>query len=263
LPLRHKFENIPNNASNFGWVDGFATSNAILSTTPYDPEVLIVGTFNHGWSWNNADFFYGRGMYMWPVLSNLFIHNSNIILAPRNQNNIPNLDQIFEICSIGKLCFADVILGLNPVIPYVLNQNNIVTVNGNYNWDSYSDVHLNNMGVNGWLDINVNNILEFVHSTPTIKYIYFTFATGGAWLVNLRNIIIASLPNHITGSIYTPTGMRLRNTIFSPNRASTLAHHWVWCNSIPPHLTNPVLSNIHVSFDRNWLIGKGVNPNNF
>jgi hypothetical protein len=62
----HKF-----NRYDFGF--GFETTNGILNITPYEPKVLVIGTFNHGWPWNKSDFFYGRDMYMWPALHNIFI----------------------------------------------------------------------------------------------------------------------------------------------------------------------------------------------
>lgn len=263
--MRHKFENKPTDAPGINWSTGFATKDAILSTTPYDPEVIIIGSFNHGWSWNDADFFYGRGMYMWTVMANLFLHNANVLAARRNPppgNDTPSLNQIFEICNKGRLCFADVVLGTNTAIPVAINaQNQTVLVNGNYNWNDYKDSHLNRMGLNGWLDDNVKNIINFLHSVPSIKHIYFTFATGGNWLIGLKNAIIAAFPNHQAGSIYTPTGMRLPNFTGYPQRPFSLAHHWVWNNA--GHPISPVNNPGYIHFDHAWLIRNGVNPNNF
>ncbi len=55
--ILHKFLNTPQEI----WNNGFTTKDAILQT-PYFPKVLFIGTFNHGWIWNTADFFYGRDM---------------------------------------------------------------------------------------------------------------------------------------------------------------------------------------------------------
>lgn len=265
MPIRHKFENKPPAVPAIVWPQGFTTSNAILSNTPYKPEVIIIGSFNHGWAWNDADFFYGRGMYMWTVMANLFLHNANVFIDRRNPlpgNNIPTLNQIFQICQKGKLCFADVVLGTNAVIPLLSNAaTKSALVNGIYNWNDYKDGHLNHMGNMGWLSNNVQNIISFIQATPTIKHIYFTFATGGAWLVGLKGAIIAAFPNHQAGSIYTPTGMRLPNFPGYPNRPFSLAHHWVWNNA--GHPISPVNNPNYINLDHTWLLRNGVNPNNF
>ncbi len=265
MVIRHKFENKPLDAPEINWSKDFATTNAILSRTPYKPEVIIIGSFNHGWPWNDADFFYGRDMYMWTVMANLFINNKNVLTSRRNPtlgNNILNLNQIFEICKKGKLCFAAVVLGVKKAIPEAINsRNQTVLVNGLYHWNDYKDDHLNIMGHNGWMDSNVQNIIDFINNTPTIKHIYFTFATGGVWLVGLRNAIIAAFPNLQAGSIYTPTGMRLPNFAGYPVRPFSLAHHWVWNNAA--HAISPVNNPNYIHLDHTWLIRNGVNPNNF
>lgn len=265
MPVRHKFENKPPDEPAIAWPQGFSTTNAIICTTLYAPEVIVIGSFNHGWPWNNADFFYGRDMYMWTVMANLYLNNGNVLTARRNPppgNNIPSLNQIFEICRRGKLCFADVVLGTNAVIPVVVNVvAQYVLVNGIYKWNDYKDGHLNYMGNLGWLDDNVQNIIQFVQNTPSIKHIYFTFATGGTWLVGLKNAIIDAFPNHQVGSIYTPTGMGLANLPGYHNKPFSLAHHWVWNNA--GHPLSPVNNPNYIHLDHAWLIRNGVNPNNF
>jgi hypothetical protein len=265
MAIRHKFENKPINAPNVTWPDNYATTNAILTKTPYKPEVIIIGTFNHGWQWNDADFFYGRGMYMWTVMSNLFVYDGNILTDRRNPlpgNNVPSLNQIFEICEKGKLCFADLILGTSHNIPIQIDvHNNKILVNGLYSWCDYKDSHLNYMGTQGWLDSNVINIINFIKDTPSIKCIYFTFATGGAWILGLKNAIINAYPNIEAGSIYTPTGMSLANFHGYPNRPYSLAHHWVWNNA--GHATVPINNPNYTHLNHEWLRQNGVNPNNF
>ena len=91
-------------------------------------KYLFLGTFNHGFNWNTSDFFYGRGMYMWTIMSNLFIHNENNSINSRTiNNNVPTLNQIFEICTKGKFVFADLIKGTKGNIDTVINQNQIYT----------------------------------------------------------------------------------------------------------------------------------------
>lgn len=264
--MRHKFENKTPHIQEIIWPHGFATTNAILSATPYKPEVIIIGTFNHDWPWNDADFFYGRGMYMWTVMANLFLHNANIQVNRRNPtppNNTPTLNEIFQICKKGKLCFADIILGINPNIPTEVDNLNqqIIVNNGDYIWKNHGDKALNTMGNLGWLDNNIQNIISFINRTPSIKHIYFTFATGGDWIVGLKDSIINEFLHLQVGSIYTPTGMRLPNSEEFPCRPFSLAHHWVWNNH--EHPINPVNNDNYIHFDHGWLIRNGVEPNNF
>jgi hypothetical protein len=266
MPVRHKFENKPPDVPSVAWPQGFATSSAILSTTPYEPEVIIIGSFNHGWAWNDADFFYGRGMYMWTIMANLFLSNSNVRTSVRNPvppNNNPTRSQIFEICKKGKLCFADVVLGTNPAIPIQINSNHnppTIQVNG-HTWDSYSDSHLNIMGNNGWLDDNVENIIDFIQRTPSIKHIYFTYKSLN-WLVLKRNQILAAFPQIPGCSIFTPTGMKFAPLLPAPfdRKPWSLTHCWVW-NCLPNAI--PVSKPGYGHLDHAWLIRNGVNPNNF
>jgi hypothetical protein len=81
MPIRHKFYQ-----TNFG--NGYATHNAILDTTPYKPEVMIVGTFNPDTPNNNfADFFYGRNFF-WTAFKNLFVHNAVVIPNPTRRTQV-------------------------------------------------------------------------------------------------------------------------------------------------------------------------------
>ena len=50
MPILHKFQ-------NHDWKNSFWTENSILKTDHYKPEVLFIGTFNHGWKCNPSDFF--------------------------------------------------------------------------------------------------------------------------------------------------------------------------------------------------------------
>src|SRR5947209_2470415 len=100
------------------WKNGFATHNAILDMTLYNPEILFIGTFNPGTENDNfSDFFYGRN-YFWTAFKNYFIHNKiqiNKRRMPTNgrkSNSIldPEIAEIFTICTRLKLSFADLIL---------------------------------------------------------------------------------------------------------------------------------------------------------
>lgn len=254
MAIQHKFQNYND------WNNGFWTENSILKTEHYSPEVLFVGTFNHGWSFNPSDFFYGRNMYMWPIMSNLFLHNDNVIDTVRNFNNdIPTLNEIFEICKKGKISFADIVKGTKKGIPIVEN-NKCVTVNNEYHWYDYKDNRLNFMGRKKWLDDNTQEIIKFINSTPSLKYVYFTFKTGGSWIISKKEIISENI-NISSCSIYTPTGQRLENLQIPFNlRIKSLTHCWVW-NNLQHHIE--INKDGYGNLNHEWLIRNGVNPNNF
>lgn len=254
MPILHKFQNYND------WKNGFWTENSILKTDHYKPEVIFIGTFNHGWERNPSDFFYGRGMYMWPIMANLFMHNENHLTRARNINNdVPTLNEIFEICKKGKIVFADIVKGTKINIPIIEN-NGYILVNNAYPWKGYKDSCLNYLGQQNWLDDNTNEIIEYINNTPSIKYVYFTFKTGGNWIIN-KKIYISNNINIPSCSIYTPTGQRLANLpIPFHSRIKSLAHCWVW-NNLQHQI--PINKNGYSNLNHDWLIQNGVNPNNF
>jgi hypothetical protein len=249
---QHDFEN------------GFQTHNSILDEVPYEPEVIIIGTFNHGWSWNNSDFYYGRGMYMWTAMANLFLYNSNLLTLQRTaQNNIPSKTQIFDICSSGKIVFADIVKGIKDNIDIIeLPENESVLVNNQYMWSSYKDGPLDYMATQGWLDNNVNAIVKYINETKSIKHIYFTFKTG-SWLIDkLNEICIKIRPGIMHCSIFTPTANGFGKQLQEPfqERVWGLTHCWIWNGLNHKNIINrPHYGHLN----HEWLIRNGVDPRNF
>ncbi|MDI1324868.1 MAG: hypothetical protein PSV36_19145 [Algoriphagus sp.] len=267
MPFLHQYQ-----THNFG--NGFQTHNSILDTVPYEPEVIFIGTHNHGWSWNKSDFFYGRDMYMWTNLGNFFLYGHNQLIQQRNaNNNVPTRPQIFEICQKGKIVFADIVKGIKDEVPAVeLKKERCVLVNNQYRWESrkignqkvgeYSDTHLDNMGAEGWLDNNIAAIIKYINETPSIKHIYFTFKSG-FWLVQKLNKIQQGVRNDVSScSIFTPTGNGFRKNLPAPynERAWSLAHCWVW-NGLQNPIPIPKPGYGHLNHD--WLRSKGVDPDQF
>jgi hypothetical protein len=254
--------------------NGFQIHNSVLDTIPYDPEVMFIGTYNHDWSWNNSDFFYGRGMYMWPVLGNLFLYNHNYFVSPRTAENIqPTFSQIFEICIKGRIVFANIVKGIKDNTPTIEYSNDrYVLVNNEFKWGSgihngkkagaYSDNHIEYMAKLGWIDDNVDAIIKFVNKTASIKHLYFTFKSG-LWLVDKLKTICNGVRQDVSYcSIFTPTAKGFGNLLEPPfnKRAWGLTHCWVWNGLANQHLINkPNYGHL----DHNWLIDKGVNPDNF
>lgn len=267
MPFLHKFQEC-----NFN--NGFQTHNSILDSVPYEPEVIFIGTYNHGWSWNNSDFFYGRGMYMWTVMANLFICNENKFIKQRNSNNnVPCIHDIFKICEKGKFIFADIVKGIKEDIAALeLDDRNCVLVNNEYHWETrkirnkkvgeYSDTHLDNLGAKSWLDDNAEAIITYINKTKSIKHIYFTFKSGN-WVVDKLNEICQGVRQGVScSSIFTPTANGFLKSLPKPfnERAWSLAHCWVWNgqnHKMPIHKPN------YGFLDHDWLSDKGVEPNNF
>ena len=256
MPFLHKYQEY-----NFG--NGFQTHNSILDTVPYEPEVIFIGTYNHGWSWNHSDFFYGRGMYMWTVLGNLFLHGHNHLINQRTINhNEPTFAQLFEICKIGKIAFADIVKGISDDISSEEQpQNKRVIVNG-YSWETYKDGPLDHMGAKGWLDDNVPAIINFINATHSIKQVYFTFKSGN-WVVNKLNDICKGIRTEVScWSLFTPTANGFGSNLQKPfqERSWGLTHCWVW-NGL--NHSYPIYRPSYGHLDHDWLIDKGVNPMNF
>jgi len=259
MAIRHKLE-------MYNFKNGFETKNAILHT-PFNPEVIFIGTFNHGWDWNNADFYYGRGMYMWTILGNLFLHNKIDALiykrtSVQGNNHNPTVDEIFEICKRGRITFADVVLGTIRNLSVEKNPyKQSVLVNNSFEWKGYKDKPLDKMGANGWLEDNVSNIITYIKQTGSIKHVYFTFKSGG-WLAKKMNLIIEGIQPVSACSIFTPTGNGFRKNLHFPYnlRSKSLAHCWVWNKRL--HMI-PVHKPGYGHLDHGWLRAHQVNPDNF
>jgi hypothetical protein len=253
MSIKHKFQETD-------FKNGFQTHNAILDVIPYNPEVIFIGTFNHGWDWNLADFFYGRGMYMWPVLANLFLYNKNdAIINPRSANINPTISEIYKICKLGKITFADIVKGTKENIP-VTQIDNSILVNDEFKWSKYSDKEIDYMGNCGWLDDNVQEIIDYINSTKSIKYIYFTFKTGG-WVVKKMNLIKTHIIANEIHSLCSPSGNGFGNLLFGfPTKSQSIAHCWLWNGLANKNLVN---KKGYSHLNHAWLMEKGVTVTNF
>ena len=257
MPFLHKYQ-------DHTFENGFQTHNSILDIVPYSPEVIFIGTFNHGWSWNESDFFYGRGGFMWPIMANLFLYNRNHLIKKRTaRNDTPTKQQIFDICESSKIVFADIVKGIKENIQAVEQpENKSVLVNNQYIWKSYKDEPLDYMADQGWLDDNVLEIINYINNTQSIKHIYFTFKSGN-WVVTKLNEIRQGIRNDVSScSIFTPTGNGFGGQIDRPfhERAWGLTHCWIW-NGLNHNL--PINRPNYGHLDHDWLRNKGVNPDNF
>jgi hypothetical protein len=260
MPVSHKF-------LNHNWENGFWTENAILKTDRYNPEVLFLGTFNHGFDWNTSDFFYGRDMYMWTIMSNLFINNENHLTSRRTIiNNIPTLTEVFIICQKGKFVFADLIKGtsnnaetnFNVAKKCVIVQDSV----NHYCWNNYKDNSILDLIDLGFIDDNVKEIINYIKKTPSIKYIYCTFKSGNQF-IQMLNIISNSIRQDVKiEHIFTPTGNGFGQNLPQPygERAWSLSHCWVWNDLNHEVNVNKVG---YGNLNHNWLNACGVDVENF
>ena len=256
MSILHKFYQ-----TNFG--NGFETHNAILDITPYNPEVMIIGTFNpktlHA---NYADFFYGRNFF-WTAFKNLFNHNAPMITKRRMPTNgipqeilNPSFSEIFDLCIRLKLSFSDLILEVlhynNPVFKTLQNDNII------FNKVEYNLIQDAKKGnINGLHQLNVirqvhwntQNIINYLCNNPQIKTIYLTRQPTGIWAAHWDQVITHNcMVGRVTRNLFTPSGAGA-----PVNRSMIrLLNHWV-------HNNNPSFGQL----DNTWLANNGVNKNNF
>lgn len=256
MSIQHKFFN-----TNFG--GGLQTNSAILDTTPYLPEVMIVGTFNpNGPNANFADFFYGRNFF-WPAFKNLFFHNAIVSTNRRMPPNgnpqailDPSIQEIINYCINLKLTFADLVVEVlhngNPFYQVLQNDNVI------FNGTEYNLIQdglkggiggLQQLNAIGQVNWNTQSIIDYLSENPQIETIYFTRRPTGIWATEWNLII-----NHpsVQG--------RYATNLFTPSAAGAPVHrsmirllnHWI-------HNNNPNFGTL----DHLWLAQHGVTPNNF
>jgi len=244
MPIQHKFY-------HKDWGNGFATERAILTTTPYDPEVLILGTFNPTMPGNMADFFYGRN-YFWPAFANLFTHGQPLLLSRRDHQAVPEpmLQHIFDLCELLRLSFADLVAGIlhhdNPAYEEI--PPNQVLFDGDF-INIIQDQGLHALDLVHQTDWNTDAVIDYLCHTPTIHTIYFTRQPTGIWEAPWKAIRNHPLLQHKTFThIYTPSGQALRGQ----PRMHALLHHWV-------HHVGPNFGRLQPA----WLQHHQVDPQAF
>lgn len=245
MAILHKFQ-------NHDWKNGFWTENSILKTNHYQPEVLIIGTFNpNSQNENFADFFYGRN-YFWTALKNVFISKCTVLPNRRMPTNgqpvfplNPTIEEVFNICKIAKLGFADLINGvlINADNYIALPNDNIIFNNKEYNLilDNASKgiLGLRELDIINQVEWNVKNITSYLYDNPKIKFVIFTRKPNGIWLNKWNEIVNSVYSKNINFEIlYTPSGRRLTKPVMS-----SLIQRWI--------------------NNSNWLQEKECNPDNF
>lgn len=255
MSLEHKF-------LNYNWNNGFKSESTILKSAEYSPKVMFLGTFNPNLEWNNADFYYGRNMYMWPILTNIFIYNKNQLYKPRTRYNlVPKLEDIFTICNKAQLSFAEIICEINGEI-VINNDEKSIKINNEFELKGYKDRDLNKLGQMQLLVDNIDHITDFVNSTPSIRTIYLTFKDTGEWFDDKVSELKRKIKTAEIHSIFTPTGNGFRKNLPFPfnRRAWSLTHCWIW-NGMNHSVD--INKKKYGNLDHKWLVDSGVSPENF
>jgi len=222
---------------SFEFNESFCTKNAILSTKKYDPEILILGTFNPLTPKTNfADFFYGRN-YFWPAFHNLFNAGKLELKVTRmpkrgkpKSSPRPSLQEILILCEQLKLTFADLVLSvLHNDADYKMLENDNINLNGNeYNLIQDSNKQgvggLEQLNALGQLEWNTQNIIGYLIENTQIHSIYLTRKPTGIWAEQFHKIKgHKELQNRSFTNLFTPSGQG--KPVF--NSMERLICHWL------------------------------------
>jgi len=217
MPIHHKFLSSSWNNGN----DCYETESAILKTTPYEPEVLFIGTYNPNTNGNHnqANFFYGRDNYLFPMLHGIF--NLQTIYS----QNPPYTNIIWPLCNKLKLCFADLITTIFPnvVVPLIPNTNKVNFGGTTYNL--LKDNHLIDLDtIHNQVVWNEEAIIRFINGTASLKYVFLTQKSNNTFRQKFEYITNSCVRSGLTfRCIYTPTGQSLSGV----PRELFLAFQWV------------------------------------
>lgn len=221
MGIPHKFLK-----TDFG--EGFSTQNAILNKTPYNPEILFIGTFNPltNEDANPADFFYGRNWF-WPILFNIFTHNREVLIQKQRKfyppNFNPTLPRVFDFMKTHKITFADLIMNVfpNKILNCVAN-NHILFDDEHFDLIKDGDLaKLNKKQEVAW---STKFIIEYLKANPTIKQVYFTRKPVNPFSAELDLIQEILTTRGITIKyLFTPSGQGLRGV----PRNQVLMDQWI------------------------------------
>ncbi len=156
-----------------------------LSYVDYEPEILIVGTFNPEWpKANYAEWFYGRtdANYFWDVLPRMFEGKSLLTATPEEWK---------DFCKRNKIAITDLI-------------KEVTTFNQKNEEDkavlaTYGDKAL----IENEKDFIYNSISDLITKFPSIKHIYFTRKLDSNWKAVWGECGIKNLAT--INELYTPS----------------------------------------------------------
>lgn len=144
MPCYHKFQEYLN-----------------LDRIDFEPETLIIGTFNPAWpQGNNAEWFYGRtrNNYFWDVLPR--IHNSSLNLRKHGAHAWKTF------CHDNRIALTDIITSINDA-----NEDN-------EEHQAILRTYLDQTIADYFEDFTFTNIVDLLVHHPTISSVYFTRQPG-------------------------------------------------------------------------------------
>ena len=234
MPINHKFK-------EYHFTNEFFTQNAILVNTPYQPEILFLGTFNPNTdeAANMADFFYGRNWF-WPILFNIFEYNQETQIKKQRRftNPLnPSLDEVFQFMKKHKLSFADLIMQVFPDDEIdCLAANNIIINGVHYNLIKDGDLaKINRTNNVRW---TTKFIIDYLNQNPSISQVYFTRKPVNPFTAKLQEIQeVLNQRGVLIKYLFTPSGQGL------PGQPRNLTIMNQWLHSIREGFDN---------LDENW-----------
>jgi hypothetical protein len=243
--IKHKFIQ-----TDFG--QGFSTRNAILQNTPYNPEILFLGTFNPNTEelYNIADFFYGRNWF-WPALFNLFEYQNFKFSKQRKFYSPlePSLKEILDFSTKHKLTFADLIqeVIIKENTDYRLVKNTVFIGEERFDLINDSDLaDLNELDQVAW---STESIISYLMKCGSIKSVYLTRKPCEPYLTQWNKILNIDYGREVNFyKIFTPSGQGLKGR----PRMKSLIKHWTTTDD---HTYNRL--------ENEWLDKENVNLNGF
>ena len=241
MPINHKFKDTQ-------FTNEFSTENAVLVKTPYQPEILFLGTFNPDTDEdaNMADFFYGRNWF-WPILFNIFEYNQQVQIETQRRftNPLnPSLNEIFQFMRTHKLSFADLIVQVFPDDEINCLAANHVIIN-NSHYDLINDGDLAKINRTNSVRWSTKFIIDYINQNPSISQVYFTRKPVKPFSEQLQQIQeVLNERGVIIKYLFTPSGQGL------PGQPRNLTIMNQWLHSIREGFDN---------LDTNWT---GYNDNN-
>jgi hypothetical protein len=131
-----------------------------LENLNFEPETLIIGTFNPSWPLDNyAKWFYGRtnNNYFWEVLPRIF-----------NEPSLKNADSKDwkNFCNNNKIAITDLIASITDA--YDKNPLHVEVIS------NFKDAEFEKI----FNEFEITNIINLLDNNKTIKAVYFTRQSG-------------------------------------------------------------------------------------
>jgi hypothetical protein len=240
MAVEHKFKNKTWKIND----EEFSTENAILSKVPYNPKILILGTFNPTQDGNNTCFFYGRN-YFWPAMFNLFVYKKYKSLDRSDSKKAPKIqtEKILEFCKNHQIVFADLISEIlhhgnnchqwekstgrgRPTIKLKYN-------NSFYNLIQDTDKAKNGVNIKGLnsletekqINWNTQRIIQYIIQNEEINTVYITCNPSGYFKLKWKEIKEFNYNRSLNfRRIFTPSGQGSRKDI---KKMNYILKHWL------------------------------------